>query len=477
MNPVGRNLLRLLPALLAATCLAADAPGVVKSDSGDREAISLTVYNSNRALVHEVRHIQLPGGLTELWFQDVAARILPQTVAIKGLSGTSFRVLEQNYEFDLLSPQKLLEKYVGEEVVLVRWRTEKDSTVEERVTARLLSINSGTVWKVGGQIIVNPPYAYLEFPELPGNLYARPTLVWLLETRPGAARLETSYLTGNITWQADYVFTLADDDRSGDLIGWVTINNQSGARYENAALKLIAGDVRTVAPDLVMDRARIMVEARAETPQFAEKAFFEYHLYTLERPSTLNDRQQKQIELLRAADFRVEKEFIIRGQPWYYARRHGETDRQKVAVTIRFENSEQNNLGMPLPKGTVRVYKKDTDGSAQFIGEDTIDHTPKDETLRLRLGNAFDIVAERRQTDYRIVKQCVSETAFEIEIRNHKEERVVVQVIEPVGGDWKMLSHSHPFEKRDAFTVEFSVGIGPDSESILAYRVRSKYCD
>ena len=449
---------------------------VGKSDSSDRESIGLTIYNSNRALVSEVRRLRLPDGPVQLWFQDVAASIMPETVAIKGLSGASFSVLEQNYEYDLLSPQKLLEKYLNHEVVLVRYRKEKDTTVEDRIVARLLSTNNGTVWRVEDRIIVNPPHAYLEFPELPENLYSRPTLVWLLDARSGDARVETSYLTGDITWQADYVFTLSADDSQGDLLGWVTIDNRSGAHYENASLKLVAGDVRTVGPEVIRVE-RSMARVVAEDTGFREKEFFEYHLYTLQRPATLNDRQQKQIELLRAPGFGVEKEFILKGQHWYYRREQSGDTKLKVAVAVRLENSAENGLGMPLPKGTVRVYKNDDDGSAQFIGEDRIDHTPKDEEIVLTLGNAFDVAASRKQIDYRIVRNCVQESAYEISLRNHKQDPVVVRVIEPVGGDWKILSHTHPYEKKDAFTVEFPVPVEPDAESILTYRVRSKFCD
>ncbi len=449
---------------------------VGKSDSSDRESIGLTIYNSNRALVSEVRRLRLPDGPVQLWFQDVAASIMPETVAIKGLSGASFSVLEQNYEYDLLSPQKLLEKYLNHEVVLVRYRKEKDTTVEERIVARLLSTNNGTVWRVEDRIIVNPPHAYLEFPELPENLYSRPTLVWLLDARSGDARVETSYLTGDITWQADYVFTLSADDSQGDLLGWVTIDNRSGAHYENASLKLIAGDVRTVGPEALRVE-RSMARVVAEDTGFREKEFFEYHLYTLQRPTTLNDRQQKQIELMRAPGFGVEKEFILKGQHWYYRREQSGDTKLKVAVAVRLENSVENGLGMPLPKGTVRVYKNDDDGSAQFIGEDRIDHTPKNEEIVLTLGNAFDVAASRKQIDYRIVRNCVQESAYEISLRNHKQDPVVVRVIEPVGGDWKILSHTHPYEKKDAFTVEFPVPVEPDAESILTYRVRSKFCD
>lgn len=460
--------------LVAGILLSGEKPAEVKSDSEDQERIHLTIYNSNRALVNEVRNVTLPGGSTHLWFQDVAAKIMPQTVAIKGLKGADFSVLEQNYEYDLLSPQKLLEKYLNREVVFVRTMQENNSTVEKRVRAKLLSTNNGTVWKVGNQIVVNPPYSYLEFPELPENLYANPTLVWLLNSKKGTAKIEASYLTHDISWVADYVFTLSEDDTQGDMLGWVTLNNNSGTTYRDAKLKLIAGDVHVV-EQRRREQPRMMKMAEAAPSSFEEKEFFEYHMYTLQRPATVHDRQQKQIELLHADDAGVEKQFILRGQNSWYFQRYGEIKNLKVEVAVRIENSEANGLGIPLPKGTVRVYKKDTDGSAQFIGEDTIDHTPKDEKFFLTLGNAFDVVAERRQTEYRVISSCVHESAFEVKIRNHKKDPVKVRVLEPLGGDWEMLSHSHEYEKLDAFNVEFAVPVEPDEEAVLTYKVRVKH--
>lgn len=447
----------------------------VKSDRSDQKSIHLTIYNSNRALVNETRKLVFPGDLTSLWFQDVAAKIMPQTVAIKGISGADFRVLEQNYEYDLLSPAKLLEKYLQREVILVKYISANDTTREKRTRAKLLSTNSGTVWRIGDQIVINPPYSYMEFPEVPPNLYSKPTLVWLLETEKGGATIEASYLTTNISWLADYVFTLSEDDSQGDMIGWVTINNNSGTMYRDAKLKLIAGDVN-IAEEAPALQSRAKVYAEAAAPQFEEKAFFEYHMYTLQRPATVNDRQQKQIELLHADNIGVEKHFILRGQPWYYRQRLSGPQTHKVEVAVQIENSQKNGMGMPLPKGTVRVYKKDTDGSSQFIGEDIIDHTPKDEKFFLKLGNAFDIVAERRQIDYKVISRCVYETAYEIKIRNHKSEAVNLRVIEPVGGDWEMRTNSHEFIKLDAFTIEFKVPVEPDEEVVVVYRVRTRYC-
>ena len=454
----------------------ATGSAIVKSSAKDRRAIQLTVYNSNRALVHEIRRLDLPAGRVSLWFQDVPSSIMPQTVSVRRLGSGRFEVLEQNYEYDLLSPKKILEKYLNRDVVLVRRVLKNQTTAETRIRAHLLSTNGGTVWRIGDRIVVNPTYDYLEFPDLPPNLFARPTLVWLLKTGGGPVTIEASYLTTRMNWHADYIFTLDTKGDRGEMIGWVTIDNQSGATYRNARLKLIAGEVHTVQPE----RRPVPLQALKERPvppsPFAEKAFFEYHLYTLQRPTTIHDRQQKQIELFHARGVRAEKQYILRGRSWYYRQRLGEPQTQRVEVAVRLANTQANGLGMPLPAGIVRVYKRDTDGSSQFIGEDRLNHTPKDETFFLTMGKAFDIVAERRQTDFRIAGRCTYEMAYEIKLRNHKDDRVTIRVIEPLGGEWTILHRSHEYRKLDAFTVVFPVTVGPDGEETLTYRVQVRYC-
>ncbi len=462
--------------LLPALAWTADSARVTSSPE-QRSGVSVTVYNSNRGMVTETREVVLPQGPFLLDFEGVPSAIMPQTVALKALKGAPFRILEQNYEYDLISPQKLLEKFVGREVVLVQLQQENSTTVARRTRARLLSANNGTVWKAGEAILSNPSYAYLEYPEVPENLYARPTLVWLGEAQGtgGKALVEASYLTGGMTWSADYVFTLDSAGRVGDLTGWVTLNNTSGAAFNNADLKLIAGDVQVIQPPPpAMYEMRTMAAKAA--PQFEEKAFFEYHLYTLDRATDLGDNQQKQVELLRGEGVPAAREYLLEGQPWYY-RQKFTGDKPKVAVRLKLQNRKADRLGMPLPAGIVRVYQRDTDGSAQFVGEDRLDHTPKDESFHLRLGNAFDLAAERKQTDFTILSNCLYESEYELKIRNHKTEDVTVRVIEPVGGDWTMIRSSHPHEKTAAFACEFQVPVKRDAEAVLTYRVRVKVCD
>jgi len=463
--------------VLAANVEKTRSPASKSSTAADSSGTNLTIYNSGRALVTDRRNVDLPLGTVELRFSDVAQQIMPETVAIKSLSAAdSLAVLEQNYEYDLLSPKKILDKYVGHEVTLVTQEMRDNTTVEKKVTAILLANNEQPVWKIGDRIVTGNYAARYEFPEVPENLIAHPTLVWLLTNdRAKSQEIEASYLTNGISWKSDYVFVLDSDERHGGLEGWVTINNGSGATYKNARLQLIAGDVHQVESDRGVAYGGMMKAAAAREESFAEKSFFEYHLYTLQRPATVKENSQKQISLLSADGVSVEKLFRLSGQKWYYQQQYG-GDKQKIQVALRLRNSKENRMGMALPKGTVRVYKHDTDGSSQFIGEDQIDHTPKDETVDLVVGNAFDIVAERKQTDFKILGSCTYEMAYEISIRNHKDSDVTIVVSEPIGGDWEILEETHKHTKTAAFSAEFRVPVAKDGETKLRYRIRVRYC-
>jgi hypothetical protein len=306
-------------------------------------------------------------------------------------------------------------------------------------------------------------------------MIAKPTLVWLLGSTPaGPQTIEASYLTNAINWQADYVAVLNTDDTKADLSGWVSIDNKSGATYTNASLKLVAGDVNRVQPKVMRGQFMTMEMAAAPPPpQFEEESFFEYHLYSLDRQTTVKDNQTKQMTLLSASDIPITKRLIFEGDQAYYLQSYGSPlPSQKVSVSLEIENAKKNNLGMPLPKGTVRVYKADAQGSLQFVGEDQIDHTPKDETVKIKMGEAFDIVGERTQTQFQRISKTVSEVSWEISLRNHKDEDVTVRVNEPIAGDWEVLSASHQHEKPDAHTLRFEVPIPKDSEAKVTYRVR-----
>jgi hypothetical protein len=447
----------------------------------DRQSVNITVYNSNLGLVRETRRLTLPQGQIVLRFADVTAQIRPETVHLASLTApASLRILEQNYQYDLLNPGKLLDKFVGKEITLDMRRYQNNTETFEPVQATLLSNNGGQVWRINGQIVINPAnITEMRFPDLPKNLVATPTLVWDLENREsGSQSVEASYLTAGMNWRADYVLLVNADDTKGDLQGWVTLTNASGATFEDARLQLVAGDVNRVSEERTYALAGAMARKSAESEsQFQEQGFFEYHMYTLQRPTSIRDNETKQVSLLEAAGFEVKKEFVLNGQHYYYAGYNspGQPIKEKVGVYIQFRNSQPNKLGMPLPAGTIRLYKKDDKGNQQFIGEDKIDHTPKDEDVRVKVGDAFDIVAERKQTDCKVIARNVYEYAYEIKIRNHKDGPVTVVVNEPIGGDWEMVSSTFEAKKTAAFAAQFNVPVAKDGEAILSYRVRVRY--
>ena len=471
----------------AVACKGANAPskpeftGPVqpgRSTAEQRESVSITVYNQNFGLVREIRNVEMPTGRVSLEFRDVAAFIQPETVHVKSLVGNdTLAVYEQNYRYDLLSPQKLLEKYVGKKVTLHRWNEKLGK--DEDFEAEVLSVEGGAVFRIGDQITYGFP-GRISFPEVPANLISKPTLLWLLGTTEKKQKLEVTYLTQGIGWRADYVMNVDEHDQSADLTGWVTLNNTSGTAYENATLKLVAGDVQKLLPAQTEamdgDRAEDK-ESPAKKPEFNEEGFFEYHLYTLARPTTLLDNEQKQVSLLEANGVKVDKHLIFFGANYYYRGSYGMvSSNQKVGVYLDIENKEANHLGMPLPKGVIRVYKADKSGAKQFIGEDQIDHTPRDEKLRIKMGDAFDVVGDRKQTDWKPLGDCTSESAWEISLRNHKDTAEHVEVYEPVGGDWSILNSSLPYVKKDQETFTFDVKLAPKSEVKVTYRVRTRWC-
>ena len=477
---------RLIPALALASlasALPALAQTTLTSTEQNQKELAVTVYNSNVALVRDVRRLQLPTGTLDLRFMDIAAQVNPATVHIVSLTAPKeLTVLEQNYEYDLLSPQKLLQKYVGKELTLIRIRTENNSTREDAVHATLLALNEGPVWKVGNEIITGMGADRYVFPDLPENLYSKPTLVWLLENRKaGEQAVEASYLTNGVNWNADYVLTMGGGPAArgtADLNGWVTIVNASGTAFRNAQLQLVAGELHRVSEaQEALGRARVMLKAAQAAPQFAEEAISEYHLYTLERRTNIQDNETKQISLLASTGVKIDKVFQVNAQPYYYrsAQAPGQPIKQPVEVHIKFKNSEDNSLGIPLPAGDVRVYQGDSKGRVQFIGEDRIGHTPKDETLNLYVGNAFDVVAERKETDFQKLGSQIFEMAYEVSLRNHKSEPITVEVNEPIGGDWQILQSSFKYEKTAAFAARFIVPVPANGESVLTYRVRVRW--
>ena len=464
----------------AASAAQPQVQGQDTSTLDDQTELALTVYNSDLALVRDVRNLQLPRGTFDLRFMDIAATVNPATVHFRSLTEPSrLDVLEQNYEYDLLEPDKLLRKYVGRDVTLVRLVQDGGSTRQEEVKARLLSYNNAPVWQIGSEIITGMHADHIRFPELPGNLYSRPTLIWSLENG-GAARhrVEASYLATKLSWNADYVLTVARDDKSGDLDGWVTLTNGSGTGFRNAKLQLVAGELNRVRQVFSRMEADMKVAAAAPAAErMAQESFSDYHLYTLDRKTTVNNNQTKQVSMLEATGFNVQKRYIVDGQSFYYrnAQHPGSPIKDTVQVYYQFKNDASAGLGMPMPAGVVRVYQSDSKGGVHFVGEDRIDHTPKDEMLKLKIGNAFDVVSERKQVDFEKIASNVYEVEYEVVIRNHKSTPVAVEVNEPIGGTWRIIRSSHEYTKTDAWAAQFNVQVAPDSAATLRYRVRVTY--
>jgi hypothetical protein len=478
----------LYPTVRANKVYAAQEKEAPRSNAGDQSTnlndqadLNVTVYNSNIALIRDVRNLTLPSGAFRLKFMDIAATVNPATVHFRSLNDPEkLGVIEQNYEYDLLEPAKLLHKYVGKEVTLVRAYQENSTTKHEEIKATLLSDNNGPVWKIGNDIVTGMFAESYRFPEVPANLYDRPTLLMSLENS-GAKKqqVEASYLANNLSWNADYVLTVARDDKNADLDGWVTVVNNSGTAFRNARLQLVAGDLNRVQqPGAMreMDVATAM-KSRAAAPQFQQEAFSEYHLYSLGRKTSVEDKETKQISLLQGSGVPVEKIYMVNGQSYYYHNQQapGAPLKDPVMVYYKFKNEEKNGLGIPLPAGNVRVYQKDSKGGILFAGEDRIDHTPKDETVNIHIGNAFDVVAEHKQTDYKRIDTHTWEMEFEITLRNHKDAPVTVQVNEPIGGDWEMVSSTYKFTKTAAFAAQFIVPVAKDGTSVLKYRIRARW--
>lgn len=423
--------------------------------------VSITIYQNNLGLIRDVRKMDLQAGTQEIRFVDVASLIDPTSVHFKSLTAPEqIAILEQNYEYDLVNAEKILQKYIDQVVQLFT----KEGKVFE---GKLLSTGTNVVLEKrdgGVQSVAMTNIQNVDFPKLPAGLITRPTLVWYLSNeKAGNHTTETSYLTNGIGWHAEYVALVHKNETKLDLSAWVSINNQSGADYENAKLKLIAGDVHridTSPPRRHMYEEMAMAKA-ADAPQFKEKAFFEYHLYTLQRLATIKNNQIKQLSLFPPAMSSVKKIYEYEGS----------RNEKKINVKLELVNSETNGLGLPIPAGKVRVYKSDKDQSQVFLGEDQIDHTPKDEKIRLYVGDAFDVVGERKQSNYKQISDRAREETWQIKLRNHKKENIEVLIIERFWGDWEIREASHTYTKKDANTVELLIPLKKDTETVITYTV------
>lgn len=491
----------------AAMAITAIAQNPLVSTAKDSKGTSLTIYNQNFAVVREKRTISLSKGINVLRYEDVASQIDPTSLSFKSLTDPNgVLVREQNYQYDLLNPTSILNKSVGQRV---RIRQPRPGGTIEVLEGVLLNPPSVTVantdsqqqygWYGGPQAshqgiairlddgrIILSPVGEIEVAELPEGLVSTPSLLWRLDAdRSGRHDTEVSYMANAITWKADYVAVVDKDEKKIDVTGWVTLDNRSGATYRDAALQLMAGDVRRVQEDAGMRRGGFAGPGGRAEAAFTEQAFFEYHLYTLDGTTTIRNNEQKQMNLLSAGGVGTTRKLTLdAGRQWwqywlnYRQRPPGQgtdTEDVKVNIVIEVKNSKANNMGMALPKGKVRLYKADDRGSLQFLGEDLIDHTPKDETLRLYVGDSFDVKGTRKRTDFKQLAPSLIEEEFEVSVRNHKDVSANVWVVEHFYGDWEILTESHKHNKLDAHTAEFPITVPANSEVIVKYRSRTKW--
>jgi hypothetical protein len=476
-------------AILSTCCFGAGASPSITIKTGDlvksappkaesAPSVGLTIYSDNFAVVREARKMNFEKGQNTMRFTDVASAIDPTSVKFACLSSPgAVSVLEQNYEYDLVNTDSLLKRYIDKEVKVVVQGSgsEARKVIEGKLSAAVgqdLILQSSN----GIEVIGRGSVEEIALKELPEDLVTRPTLVWLTSAEKSGEQLcEVTYTTGAIGWKADYTAVLNKDDTALDFSGWVTIDNKSGAGYKDATLKLIAGDVRRIQParPTEMFNGKVMRMAMSvEEKGFEEKSFMEYHMYTLGRKSTINNNQVKQIEFIEPAEGVKAKKVYVYERSDYWNPRGGDQNK-KVMVKIEFENKKENKLGIALPKGKIRVFKNDpADNSLQFVGEDEIDHTPKDEKLSLYIGDAFDIVAEHTLVDNK-EQFGKHRESHKIELRNRKNEEVTVLVDEKFARwvYWEVEKSTQEYEKKDAYTARFPVKVGANSTVTLEYTV------
>jgi len=444
----------------------------------DRKEVSLTVYNQNFAVIKDVRTADIKKGLNKIDFDETPTSIISESVRVK-FPKADVNILEQNFEYDLINSDKMLSKFIDNQIKVIT----KDNNM---YSGSLLSFDASYILIKADDGKVNmlsrENIKTLEFVKMPSDFKTKPTLVWLLNSAKSSKEdIEVSYMANNFSWQADYVVTLDSKDKNLDINAWVSITNNSGASYENAKLKLMAGDVNIVsAPPMyasLAGRANKSLLMEDSAAQFEEKNFFEYHIYNLSRKADLKNNQTKQISLFNASSIKAEKVYSYDGAlyKWYfYDNWRNQGSNKKVDVSIKFKNSKDNNLGMPFPKGKIRIYKKD-ENSVEFVGEDEIDHTPKDEYIELTVGQAFDISASRKIMNHQVVATNIYRDSYEIKIKNHKDEPVKVIIKERQWGDWKIIETTHEYVKKDKNTLEFVINVEKNSSATLKYSAEYKF--
>jgi hypothetical protein len=422
--------------------------------------VELTIYSQNLALVKEKREINLKTGIQSVEYTNVATEIDPTSIIVETLEDENTVILEQNYEYDLESNSKLLDKYLGREIIV----TDKEGFAH---TGKLLSHDSGIVLHRKDKNIVSlPEISKIEFSDIE-TVFTKPTLIWKIDSlNSGKQDFLISYLTSGISWKAEYVVKINEDNTKADVKSWVIIDNKAGTNFENAKIQLVAGEIHRVytpQPKAMYLRGVAEKLTPASADSFIEEGLFEYHLYSLERPTTLKNNQGKQISFISANNVLIEKELVF--DIW-----KGE----KIQVILKTENSKKKGLGLPLPGGLVRIYKADSEESLQFLGEDQIEHIPEEGIIKITVGNAFDIKGKRIQTNYEKISDTLERLTYEITINNSKPEVQNLTVIEHLSGDWKIIENSDPYEKIDAFTVEFKVSIAASGVKTITYTVENK---
>ena len=460
-------------AIFAGIVHCAEPPKNLESSQRDRDSVALTVYSDDLALVRERRRVDLASGLTHLALRDVTAHLRPETAMLRATGGASVSLIEQQFDYELLTPQRLLEKNVGHEVTVLRPNPATGEDRREKAT--VLATAEGTILRFSDRIEAGVP-GRIAYESVPPGLYDRPTLSVLLDTTGGKQALELSYLTSGMSWRADYVASLAPDGRSLDLNGWVTLSNRTGVSFENAALQLVAGNLHRVRGQAPGAFERVapaqMAAARAAPMEPAEEQLADYHLYRFERATSIADNQTKLLALLAARQIPVRREYVLIGNDWMFRDRLRRISQKQRPSTFVFFDNKGADLGRPLPGGVVRVYARDSTGAAQFVGEDRMEHSAKNETVKLDLGEAFDILAERIQSEFRRIAKNVVESSWRIELRNAKDETVTVKVLEAMPDDWEIVKESAPHVQDEAHRAQWQVQVPAGGATTLEYVVR-----
>lgn len=447
------------------------------STDSDRKSVSVTIYNGGIGLVRETRVLNLAKGIRTLRFEDVPSQIIPQTVRVKGEDPKKLTVFEQNYEYDLISPERLMDKYIGKEVTLYQDGKEKTTSVK----AKLIANNGSPVYQIGNEVSLGYN-GRVTVPTIPENLFAKPTLVWKLKNDTEKEQsLEVSYQTNGLGWSADYILVLDKDENECGLNSWVTLNNNSGAEFKNAVLQLVAGKVNllsnrpayTPQPRYTKKTMVKEYEESADAPEFNQENLSEYYLYTLDQPTNIGYNQTKQVQLFQSEGIEIKKYFVFENLPMYEG---NEKNFNNATIKYIFKNAKKNNLGRPLPQGTIRVFKADSKGRQQLLGEDTIDHTPENEDVKIKTGQAFDVVANGKRLSYEVFKLSRGDkSSYSVEIRNRKKEPIEIRFYASLWGDWNITKSSHKFIKESSTKTYADVPLKANEVVTLEYTVETKY--